>query len=111
MRRTTTVRRSEYNNHREAVGAEPGLSPHEIPSGIDTELHAECQVTVMDFSHERVEQYEHNNEEFLDFLKEKRPNWVKCRWININRLSWDVISGVGAKWNLHRLGTSMIVCE
>lgn len=104
IRRTNTVRKSEYNNQREAVGAEPGLSPHDVPSGIDTELHAECQITVMDFSPERVEQFEHDNAQFLEFLGQKRPAWVKCRWININKLSWDVISAVGAKWNLHRLG-------
>lgn len=32
-----------------------------------------------------------------------RPDWVVCRWINVNGLSWDVIKLLGNDKRLHRL--------
>jgi Mg2+ and Co2+ transporter CorA len=32
-----------------------------------------------------------------------RPSWSKIRWINVNGLSWEAISTIGEKYNLHRL--------
>ena len=32
-----------------------------------------------------------------------QPEWVKCRWVNVNGLSWDVIQLLGRDKSLHRL--------
>lgn len=63
----------------------------------------ECQITVVDFSDERMSKYEMDNEGLVEFLKDPREDWVACRWINVNGLSWDVIKELGNKHGLHRL--------
>ncbi|KAI7832689.1 hypothetical protein BC939DRAFT_434072 [Gamsiella multidivaricata] len=44
-----------------------------------------------------------NNEEFLMWLEQPRPEWSKVRWININGMSWDVIKAISIKYSLHHL--------
>ncbi|KAF8950385.1 hypothetical protein BGZ52_002693 [Haplosporangium bisporale] len=44
-----------------------------------------------------------NNQEFLQWLKQPRPEWSKVRWININGMSWDVIKEISLKYDLHHL--------
>lgn len=63
----------------------------------------ECQITVVDFSDERMSKFELDNGGLVEFLQDPREEWVACRWINVNGLSWDVIKELGNKYNLHRL--------
>ncbi|KAI0183015.1 magnesium and cobalt transporter cora [Xylaria flabelliformis] len=86
-------------------GAEPGIDPTKPDGGqeITPDLHAECQITVVDFSKDDLKVHELDNEELIDFVKQPQPSWVKCRWINVNGLSWDVIQALGEYKNLHRL--------
>ena len=95
---TNTVTNSKYVTL--IPGSEPGLNPEE--SQID--LHTHCGITVVDFSQDQIIQTELDNETLPEFLREDRPAWSKVRWINLNGLSWDCISAVAKKWNLHRLG-------
>ncbi|KAH7110463.1 hypothetical protein EDB81DRAFT_927079 [Dactylonectria macrodidyma] len=44
-----------------------------------------------------------DNESFIEFLEQPRGSWAKCRWINVNGLSWDIIQAVGNEKNLHKL--------
>ncbi|KAI5811045.1 hypothetical protein DFH27DRAFT_589067 [Peziza echinospora] len=96
-RRNNTVTSSKYVTL--IPGAEPGLAPENQ----EVDLHAQCGITVVDFDEERILQTELENESLLTFLEEERPEWSKVRWINVNGLSWDCISAVAKKWNLHRL--------
>jgi Mg2+ and Co2+ transporter CorA len=66
-------------------------------------LYAQCQITVVDFSDERVECHELDNDTLEDFLKYPKEDWVACRWVNVNGLSWDVIRTLGNHKQLHRL--------
>ncbi|KAK0123672.1 hypothetical protein ONS95_008684 [Cadophora gregata] len=87
------------------AGQEPGLDPSK-PNGGRTEVptfHEQCQITIVDFSEENMVGYELDNEQLIKFLDEKQDSWVKCRWINVNGLSWDVIQALGQYKKLHRL--------
>ncbi|KAI4861896.1 hypothetical protein F4820DRAFT_432173 [Hypoxylon rubiginosum] len=86
-------------------GAEPGIDPLKPDGGQDItpDLHAECQITVVDFSQDNLQVHEMYNEELIEFVKKPQPSWVKCRWINVNGLSWDVIQALGQYKDLHRL--------
>ncbi|XMA20351.1 hypothetical protein WAI453_013142 [Rhynchosporium graminicola] len=87
------------------AGQEPGLDPSK-PNGGRTELptfHEVCQITIVDFSEDNMVGYELDNEQLIQFLKAKQEPWVKCRWINVNGLSWDVIQALGQYKKLHRL--------
>ncbi|KAI1122530.1 hypothetical protein F5Y10DRAFT_253841 [Nemania abortiva] len=92
-------------------GAEPGIDPKKPDGGQDAapDLHAECQITVVDFSQEELKIHELNNTQLIDFVKRPQPSWVKCRWINVNGLSWDVIQALGKYKDLHRLAIEDIM--
>ncbi|KAK5627576.1 hypothetical protein RRF57_003291 [Xylaria bambusicola] len=92
-------------------GAEPGMDPRKPDGGQDRvpDLHAECQITVVDFSREDLTIYELTNKELSDFVQQKQPSWVQCRWINVNGLSWDVIQALGKYKDLHRLAIEDIM--
>ena len=73
-------------------GAEPGVdTKNETEAANYHHLYARCQITVVDFSDERVECHELDNDTLEDFLNYPKEDWVACRWINVNGLSWDVI--------------------
>jgi Mg2+ and Co2+ transporter CorA len=85
-------------------GAEPGVdTKKEIEGANYHHLYARCQITVVDFSDERVECHELDNDTLEDFLSYPKEDWVACRWVNVNGLSWDVIRTLGNHKQLHRL--------
>ncbi|KAI1096614.1 hypothetical protein F5B19DRAFT_437257 [Rostrohypoxylon terebratum] len=86
-------------------GAEPGIDPSKPDGGQSTapSLQAQCHITVVDFSQEDLQAHQLSNHELIDFVKVPQPSWAKCRWINVNGLSWDVIQALGAHKNLDPL--------
>ncbi|KAI1114615.1 hypothetical protein F5Y14DRAFT_413957 [Nemania sp. NC0429] len=108
--RTNTFRTleqfEEYETHPGwRPGAEPGIDPKKPDGGQDAapDLHAECQITVVDFSQDNLKIHELDNSGLIEFVSQPQPSWVKCRWINVNGLSWDVIQALGKYKDLHRL--------
>lgn len=92
-------------------GAEPGIDPTKPDGGQQgvPVLHAKCQITVVDFSQDDLKIHELDNAELIEFVKQPQPSWVKCRWINVNGLSWDVIQALGEYKDLHRLAIEDIM--
>ncbi|KAL2155780.1 hypothetical protein VTH82DRAFT_522 [Thermothelomyces myriococcoides] len=86
-------------------GAEPGVDPSKPDGGHASmpTLSAPCTITVVDFSQEHLSIQRHDNETLPTFLSQTPPDWIQCRWINVNGLSWDVIKALGRYKNLHRL--------
>lgn len=88
-------------------GQEPGIdtsAPHGgHPQSTAAELHEQCDITVVDFSQEDMRMQCLDNRTLAPFLDIPRPDWVECRWISVNGLSWDVIKLLGNYKNLHRL--------
>ncbi|CAI4214495.1 unnamed protein product [Parascedosporium putredinis] len=92
-------------------GSEPGFDP-DMPHGGHpslTALKTLCEITVVDISRERVDTRSFENDGFIDFMRVPQPAWAKCRWININGISWDVIQAVGKHKNLHKLAIEDIM--
>ena len=92
-------------------GAEPGYDP-KLPDGGHSSmpaLSAECEITVVDFSKNRMIKRNFENASFIRFLEEPKEDWAKCRWINVNGLSWDVIQAIGHKKGLHKLALEDIM--
>ncbi|KAJ0351262.1 hypothetical protein COL154_004849 [Colletotrichum chrysophilum] len=92
-------------------GSEPGFDPNKLDGGHASmpTLHADCDISVIDFSQENMVKHNFGNEGFIDFVKKPQEPWVKCRWININGLSWDVISACGQYKGLHKLAIEDIM--
>ncbi|KAH6873626.1 hypothetical protein B0T10DRAFT_499686 [Thelonectria olida] len=87
------------------AGSEPGYDPT-LPDGGHASmpiLSAPCEITIIDISKTKMVKRHFDNESFIEFLEQPRESWAKCRWININGLSWDAIQAVGNKKNLHKL--------
>jgi len=92
-------------------GQEPGLDPTKPDGGRPhgPTLHEQCQITVVDYSTDIIEIHSFENEGLIEFLEKKQESLVKCRWINVNGLSWDVIQCIGRYKNLHRLAIEDLV--
>lgn len=92
-------------------GAEPGFDPYKKDGGHAsmTKLAQACQITVVDFSHEEIGVKHLTNDTLSPFLEETEPSWAKCRWINVNGLSWDVIATLGKYKRLHKLSIEDIM--
>lgn len=107
--RSNTVR--TYRPERKGVpwqpGGEPGIDTSAIQDGQSFRggplLHEECEILVVDFSQDHFQMHRLDNKTLVTFMDQSRPDWVKCRWINVNGLSWDVIKLLGNDKGLHRL--------
>ncbi|RDA89592.1 hypothetical protein CP533_6229 [Ophiocordyceps camponoti-saundersi (nom. inval.)] len=95
----------DYDSPAWQPGAEPGYDP-DLPDGGHASmptLSVPCEITVIDFSAERMVKRHFDNEAFIAFLHRPKEEWAACRWINVNGLSWDVIQAVGSNKGLHKL--------
>ncbi|KFX86811.1 hypothetical protein V495_06398 [Pseudogymnoascus sp. VKM F-4514 (FW-929)] len=101
-------------------GQEPGLDPARPNGGREQllPLRAECDITVVDYSEDDMVMRRLTNETLPIWLErtekmEKEGSeelaWAKCRWINVNGLSWDVIQALGKYKNLHSLAIEDMV--
>lgn len=66
-------------------------------------LSQSCDITVVDFSGAQMQQFMLDNDTISEFLARPKNDWVVCRWICVNRLSWDVIKAIGNHHYLHKL--------
>jgi hypothetical protein len=103
----------DFDGHRPGwqPGSEPGFDPSKSDGGHASmpTLSAPCEITVVDFSQIDMVMHHFDNNGFIDFLHKPQEEWAKCRWININGLSWDVIQAVGQNKKLHKLSLEDIM--
>ncbi|TFL06266.1 hypothetical protein BDV98DRAFT_499232 [Pterulicium gracile] len=91
------------------IGAEPGVDPRRNSAQLNYgHIHQECVVQVVDYSSVRCSVGRRmGNSEFLGMLNSpmgfQRDPWVKVRWINVGGVSWDLISALAIKYDLHPL--------
>lgn len=92
-------------------GSEPGYDPAKPDGGHGSvpALSAPCEITVVDFSHANMQVRRFDNDSFIAFLELPEPSWAKCRWINVNGISWDIIQALGKHKNLHKLAIEDIM--
>lgn len=94
-------------------GGEPGIDTSAMHDGQSLrsgpQLYEECEILVVDFSQDRFQMHRLDNRTLVTFMGQPRPDWVSCRWINVNGLSWDVIKLLGNDKGLHRLAIEDIM--
>ena len=71
--------------------------------------HEECQITVVDYSETDINIHELDNASLIKFLEKPQENWVKCRWINVNGISWDVVQALAQNKHLHTLAVEDVI--
>lgn len=84
-------------------GQEPGIDPSRKHSGSMDSLNSPCSITVCDFSQDDIRTQYLDNSNIRSFLEKPRSDPAGCRWINVDGLSWDVISAIGDAKHFHRL--------
>lgn len=89
-------------------GQEPGIDPSH-PTSAQYDLHADCGITVVDFSQDDMRMGELDNSTIQGFMDTPRDEKYSCRWINVNGLSWDVISAIGNAKRFHRLSIEDLI--
>ena len=92
-------------------GSEPGIDTSKPDGGRETlaQLKAASEITVVDFSQAQMSTATLDNATLADFLAKPKAAGIKCRWINVNGLSWDVIQMLGNYKNLHRLAIEDLI--
>ena len=104
---TAKTYRPEQRGQEWRPGQEPGIDVS-VPHGLGSQSHLpqiyeQCDITVVDFSPDEMKMHHLDNRTLGPFLRNPRPAWADCRWINVDGLSWDVIEVLGKDKNLHRL--------
>ncbi|KAL1900635.1 hypothetical protein Sste5346_002360 [Sporothrix stenoceras] len=92
-------------------GAEPGIDTSKPDGGRDSlaKMMSPSEITVVDFSHDDIVTTRLDNATLGGFLAVPQPAHMKCRWINVNGLSWDVIQMLGNYKHLHRLAIEDLI--
>ncbi|CAK7204517.1 hypothetical protein SEUCBS139899_007274 [Sporothrix eucalyptigena] len=92
-------------------GAEPGIDTTKPDGGRETlaKMISPSEITVVDFSQGDIVTTHLDNATLGGFLASPQPAGMKCRWINVNGLSWDVIQMLGNYKHLHRLAIEDLI--
>ncbi|THH04885.1 hypothetical protein EW145_g5200 [Phellinidium pouzarii] len=90
------------------IGAEPGIDPRRSSAYLNYgHLRQKCTVEIVDYSSVRASFGRMENKGFIEFMDDpkasKREPWVKVRWINVGGVSWDVISSLALRHDMHPL--------
>ncbi|THH32767.1 hypothetical protein EUX98_g1373 [Antrodiella citrinella] len=115
-RRDMAIRRTSSMLVNYDIGAEPGIDPHHA-SAYSKHGHIRQQslVEVTDYSSVGCSSRRMSNTEFVDFIGNARENarerWVKVRWINVGGISWDVVSALAVKYDIHPLALEDVLYQ
>ncbi|KAH9056939.1 hypothetical protein EDB87DRAFT_1686657 [Lactarius vividus] len=108
VRKVIALHRTSAIIRRGGLGAEPGIDPRRH-SAFATfgNIRQKCLIDIIDYSSLRCSSGRMTNNEFVEFLKNREASapepWVKVRWINVGGISWDVISALALKYDMHPL--------
>ncbi|KAL1950966.1 hypothetical protein VTO73DRAFT_115 [Trametes versicolor] len=108
VRKVMAMRRTSSLMVRRGVGAEPGIDPRRASAFLSYgHIRQQCLIEVNDYSTMRTSFGRMTNAEFIRLLADsnasRREPWVKVRWINVGGISWDVVSALALKYDMHPL--------
>ncbi|KAJ7093114.1 hypothetical protein C8R44DRAFT_398562 [Mycena epipterygia] len=113
--RTFRSVRRRNSNH---IGSEPGVNPRgeNADQKYGHDFSEKCAIQVIDFSSDHFAlNTMANNAQFVDLMKEPLPEPGKTRrplrWINIGGISWDILSALAIRYDLHSLALEDILHE
>ncbi|KAI0673968.1 hypothetical protein C8Q78DRAFT_663457 [Trametes maxima] len=108
VRKVMAMRRTSSLMTRRGIGAEPGVDPRRASAFLNYgHIRQQCLIEVNDYSTMRTSFGRMTNAEFIRLLADpsasRREPWVRVRWINVGGISWDVISALALKYDMHPL--------
>ncbi|KAF8607725.1 hypothetical protein BDV93DRAFT_519744 [Ceratobasidium sp. AG-I] len=90
-------------------GTEPGADPRRSATvEMYGHIKADCKIEISEYGPSKARFASFNNQQFVEWVNKpaataKREIWNKVRWINIAGVSWDVISALALRYDLHPL--------
>ncbi|EKM61657.1 uncharacterized protein PHACADRAFT_248392 [Phanerochaete carnosa HHB-10118-sp] len=108
VRKVIAMRRGSVAMTTGRIGAEPGIDPRRESAFITYgHIRQKCLIEVVDYSAVRSSFGRMTNSEFIKLLADEgastKESWVKVRWINVGGISWDVVSALAIKFDMHPL--------
>ncbi|KAH9948220.1 cora-like Mg2+ transporter protein-domain-containing protein [Amylocystis lapponica] len=108
VRRVMALHRTSSIMARRGIGAEPGIDPRRASANLNYgNIKQQCIIEVADYSTMRSSFGRMTNRELINLLRDpsasRKEPWVKVRWINVGGISWDVISALALKYDMHPL--------
>jgi hypothetical protein len=103
LNRIATYVDTRTDTPRAQLGREPGVDPRRRTAIMQYgHIREACRVSVVDYSALQLREQTMDNAEFVAWLKDEkareREPWVKVRWINIEGISWDVVSALALEY-------------
>ncbi|KAI0829056.1 hypothetical protein BC628DRAFT_1315896 [Trametes gibbosa] len=108
VRKVMAMRRTSSLMTRRGIGAEPGVDPRRASAFLNYgHIRQQCLIELNDYSTMRASFGRMTNAEFIRLLADsnasRREPWVRVRWINVGGISWDVVSAMALKYDMHPL--------
>ncbi|KAI0684676.1 hypothetical protein BC835DRAFT_1388556 [Cytidiella melzeri] len=108
VRKVMAMHRTSSMMTKNRVGAEPGVDPRRESAFLTYgHIKEKCLIEVVDYSSLRSSFGRMTNKQFIGLLNDDRASekepWVKVRWINVGGVSWDVISALALRYDMHPL--------
>ncbi|PIL31186.1 transporter [Ganoderma sinense ZZ0214-1] len=116
VRKVMAMRTTSSFMARRGIGAEPGVDPRRASAFLNYgHIRQQCLIEVNDYSTMRTSFGRMTNAEFVRLLADDKASlrepWVRVRWINIGGISWDVISALALKYDLHPLALEDVLTQ
>ncbi|KAJ6500379.1 magnesium transporter [Mycena sanguinolenta] len=112
---SAVTRRIQPIRRQSGIGSEPGINPRDDDKY--SHFSEKCAIQVTDFASEHVLLNTLSNAEFVELMKHDPPKSEQpnekhsLRWINIGGISWDVLSALALRYDLHPLALEDILHE
>ncbi|KZT39492.1 hypothetical protein SISSUDRAFT_1045515 [Sistotremastrum suecicum HHB10207 ss-3] len=96
------------------AGAEPGVDARRSSAGLlYGHVRARCNIQIIDYSAVTVKNKDLDNDGLRRWLASdegiKRPSWAKVRWISVGGISYDVVSDLQLRYDLHPLAVEDVL--
>ncbi|KAH9930279.1 uncharacterized protein B0H18DRAFT_873237 [Fomitopsis serialis] len=109
MRRASTMMMSSGR-----IGAEPGIDPRRASANAHYgHIRQQCVIEIVDYSVTKCSVGRMGNRELVEMLgsqeASKREPWARVRWINVGGISWDVLSTLALRYDMHPLAIEDVI--
>jgi len=96
------------------IGAEPGIDPRRASANAHYgHIRQQCVIEIVDYSVTKCSVGRMRNRELVEMLgsqqASKREPWARVRWINVGGISWDVLSTLALRYDMHPLAIEDVI--
>ncbi|EPT02958.1 hypothetical protein FOMPIDRAFT_126692 [Fomitopsis schrenkii] len=114
VHRLIAVRRASVYLASGHIGAEPGIDPRRASANSHYgHIRQQCVIEIVDYSVTKCSVGRMTNRQLVQMLASpeasKREPWARVRWINVGGVSWDVLSALAIRYDMHPLAIEDVI--